>query len=43
MLKDIVALFEDGFTAQALVDAIKMILEAVFGYISKEEGYDPAE
>ncbi len=42
MLQKIADLFADGFTAQALVDAIKIILDAIFGYISKEEGY-PAE
>ena len=40
MLKKIVKLFEDGFVAQDIIDALKIILDAIFGYISEEEGYD---
>lgn len=43
MLKKIAKLFENGITAEAIVEALNLILGAIFGYIEKEEGYVEAK
>ncbi len=40
MFDKIKEIFADGFTYQALVDAITFIVGEILGFISEEEGYD---
>ena len=43
MLEKLKEVFADGFSYQALVDAITLIVEKIFGFIAEEEGYVEAE
>lgn len=40
MFADLKDIFADGFSYQALVDAITYIVGKILGFISEEEGYD---
>ena len=40
MFETIKGFFADGFTYQALVDAITFIVGEILGFIAGEEGYD---
>ncbi len=40
MFEELKGYFADGFTYQALVDALTFIVEKILGFIANEEGYD---
>ncbi len=40
MFEAIKGFFADGFSYQALIDAITYIVGKIFGFIAGEEGYD---
>lgn len=40
MLEKLKEIFADGFSYQALIDAITLIVEKIFGFVAGEEGYD---
>ncbi len=40
MFEEIKALFADGFSYNALVQALTLIVEKILGYVAGEEGYD---
>lgn len=44
MFAELKKIFADGFSYQALVDALTFIVGKILGFISEEEGYDfPAD
>lgn len=40
MLEKIKAIFADGFSAAAVVEAITLVVKEILAYIAGEEGYD---
>ena len=43
MIDKIREIFADGFNADTILAAIKLVLTTVFGFIAKEEGYEYPE
>ncbi len=40
MFADLKKIFENGFSYQALVDALTYIVGKILGFVAEEEGYD---
>ena len=40
MIAEIKALFAEGFSVNALVQAITLVIGKILGYVAEEEGYD---
>ena len=42
-MEELAKIFENGFTAQAFIDALTLIIGKILKFVASEEGYEFAE